>query len=201
MIYKHNKKEIFPVIRIKTMQTSLALVSSSKPATISHGDGEYNRGILNITIPPILLEGSNAVVRPKMRFIVYVSIDASGSMGETATRRGQAPQTKMDFVHSTVKNMIEYIASQQDENPHAEFYIAVVSFDSRASCAITPCLVTKENKDQLIEVVTNIRPGGGTNFEKCFQEVARLMSIEGDYVKPDGKYTCLASCVVVNPHF
>lgn len=189
MIYKHDKKEIFSSYQNqnqnKTMQTSLALVSSKKPTTIAHGDGEYNRGILNITIPSILVEGENAVVRQKMRFIMYVSIDASGSMGETATRRGQAPQTKMDFVHSTVKNMIEYIASQQDENPHAEFYIAVVSFDSRASCAITPCLVTKENKDQLIEVVTNIRPGGGTNFEKCFQEVARLMSVESEYVKPD----------------
>lgn len=167
------------------MQTSIALVSSKNPASTTHGDGQYNRGILNITIPPIVLEGADAVVRQRMRFIMYVSIDASGSMGETATRRGQAPQTKMDFVHSTVKNMIEYIASQGDENPHVEFYIAVVSFDSRASCAITPCLVTKENKDQLIEVVTNICPGGGTNFEKCFQEVARLMSVESEYVKPD----------------
>ena len=175
------------------MQTSFSLVSSNKPTQNQDApqEGEYNRGIFKITIPPISIEGEGGVgvgvgiVRQKMRFIVYASVDASGSMGDTATRHGQAPQTKMDFVHATIKNMIDYIASQEQENPHAEFYLAIVSFDSFASCVLLPCRVTTENKDQLIETVMNIRPSGGTNFEKCFKEVARLMATESDYVKPD----------------
>ncbi len=180
-----NRKTIYSTL-FKTMQTSLSLVSSKKPTTQGEAEAgeEYNRGIFKITIPPISVEGGG-VVRQKMRFIVYASVDASGSMGETATRRGQVEQTKMDFVHETIKNMIDYIASQEQENPHAEFYLSIVSFDSFASCVLLPCRVTSENKDQLIETVMNIRPSGGTNFERCFREIARLMAIESDYVKPD----------------
>jgi von Willebrand factor type A domain len=165
------------------MQTSFQLVSSKKPTSIAGETNEYNRGIFKIDIPALSYEGGS--VRQKMKFIMYVSVDASGSMEETATRRGQAVQSKMDFVHMTLTNMIDYIASQEEENPHAEFYIAIVSFDSSASCAILPCRVTRENKDQLIETVKNIRPHGGTNFQKCFQEIARLMSTESEYIKSD----------------
>ena len=167
------------------MQTSFQLVSSKKPTsdTSSATADEYNRGIFKIDIPTLSGEGGH--LRRKMRFIMYVSVDASGSMAETATRPGHAIQTKMDFVHMTLTNMIEYIASQEEENPHAEFYIAIVSFDSLASCALLPCRVTRENKDQLIETVNSIRPRGGTNFQRCFREIARLMSTEGEYVKTD----------------
>lgn len=171
------------------MQTSFSLISSKKPTAQEAGE-EYNRGIFKITIPPLPIsggedEGGLVVSRQKMRFIIYASVDASGSMGETATKQGQPLQTKMEFVHATIKNMIDYIASQQDENPHIEFYLTIVSFHSDASCVLLPCRVTKENKDSLIEIVMNIRPTGGTNFEKCFKEIARLMTVEGDYINPD----------------
>jgi hypothetical protein len=176
------------------MQTSFTLVSSKKPTTQEAGE-EYNRGIFKITIPSLSISAEpesqaeevqgGLVSRQKMRFIIYASVDASGSMGETATKQGQPIQTKMEFVHATIKNMIDYIASQQDENPHIEFYLTIVSFHSDASCVLLPSRVTKENKDNLIEIVMNIRPTGGTNFEKCFKEIARLMSVEGDYIQPD----------------
>ena len=167
------------------MQTSFQLVSSNKPTsdTPTSIADEYNRGIFKIDIPA--LSGEGDYLRRKMRFIMYVSVDASGSMGETATRPGHAAQTKMDFVHMTLTNMIDYIASQEEENPHAEFYISIVSFDSTASCDLLPCRVTRDNKDQLIETVKNITPRGGTNFQKCFREIARLMSTEGEYIKTD----------------
>lgn len=167
------------------MQTSFQLVSSKKPTSdaLTATMDEYNRGIFKIDIPALSGEGGH--LRRKMRFIMYVSVDASGSMEETATRPGHSIQTKMDFVHMTLTNMIEYIASQEEENPHAEFYIAIVSFDSSASCALLPCRVTRENKDQLIETVKSIRPRGGTNFQRCFREIARLMSTEGEYIKPE----------------
>jgi len=175
------------------MQTSINLLSDKKPTNETSETNEtgntndtlyrYNRGIFQIVIPPI--QGGVSTPRQKMRFIMYVSIDASGSMAETATRRGQTPQSKMQFVHMTMTNMIEYIASQEDENPHAEFYLAVVSFDSSTTCVLLPCRVTKENKDNLIQKVTSIMPRGGTNFQKCFQEIARIMSCEEQYIPSD----------------
>ena len=68
---------------------------------------EFNRGIFQIIIPAPALSGEVGS-RKRMRLVMYVSVDASGSMQETATRRGQAAQTKMDFVHMTLTNMIEY---------------------------------------------------------------------------------------------
>jgi hypothetical protein len=169
------------------MQTYINLLSNNKPANEAGETNDtlsqYNRGIFQIVIPAI--EGGVSTPRQKMRFIMYVSIDASGSMAETATKRGQTPQSKMQFVHMTMTNMIEYIASQEDENPHAEFYLAVVSFDSSATCVILPCRVTKENKETLIQRVTSIMPRGGTNFQKCFQEIARIMSSESQYIPCD----------------
>ena len=145
---------------------------------------DKERGILRIDVPPFP-SNDGISIRYKMRFIIYVSVDASGSMCETATKHVQPHQSKMDFVHMTLTNMIEYIASQEEENPHAEFYIAIVKFGSFASCSLLPCRVTKENKDLLIRTVLDIIPGGGTNFQKCFDQVAHLMSTEQDYIKPD----------------
>lgn len=169
------------------MQTSFELVSNTKPST---SVDEYNRGIFQINIPPFTVQNSEVdggciVARQKMRFIIYVSVDASGSMAEIATKRGQVAQSKMDFVHLTLTNMIEYIASQETENPHAEFYIAIVSFDSSAKCVLLTCRVTSENKDSIIQMITNINPGGGTNFQKCFKEIARLMSNESQHIEND----------------
>lgn len=170
------------------MKTSFQLASNSRPSAdqlASTDGGEFNRGIFQIVIPALSGEEGSLQTAKKMRFIMYVSVDASGSMGEKASKPGQPMQTKMEFVHITLTNMIEYIASQEEENPQAEFYIAIVSFDSFASCPLLPCRVTRENKDQLIQTVNGIAPRGGTNFEKCFQEIARLIVAECDYIKPD----------------
>ena len=170
------------------MQTSFQLASNNRPSAdhlASTDGGEFNRGIFQIVIPALSGEEGSLQPAKKMRFIMYVSVDASGSMCEKASKPGQPMQTKMEFVHITITNMIEYIASQEEENPQAEFYIAIVSFDSFASCPLLPCRVTRANKDQLIQTVNGITPRGGTNFEKCFKEIARLLSVENDYIKPD----------------
>ena len=90
------------------MQASFNLVSNIRVHPSSSGEseprvgGEFNRGIFQIVIPAPALSGEVGS-RKRMRLVMYVSVDASGSMQETATRRGQATQTKMDFVHMTLK--------------------------------------------------------------------------------------------------
>ena len=169
-----------------TMQNSIKLLSNVplQPSASPADEVAYTRGIFRITVPPFEQSQDSATLsRPRMRFIMYASIDASGSMGETATRRGQNSQTKMEFVHMTMTNMIEYIVSQEEENPHAEFYLSIVSFDSHANCVLQPCRVSKENKNQIIETITRIAPRGGTNFEKCFKEIANIMSSENSFIE------------------
>ena len=163
--------------------------SHSFTLSLSHAQSHHRAGgVLQIETQPFsATDGSS--VRNKMRFIIYVSVDASGSMNETATKRGQTHQSKMDFVHMTLTNMIEYIASQEDENPHAEFYIAIIKFDSSAECSILPCRVTKENKDHIIQTIMTISPSGGTNFQKCFEQVAHLMTTEPQYIQSDESIT------------
>ena len=187
--------ELLQIKTIVIMQTSIKLLSNGQASSTESSDpADYIRGIFRITVPPFEQVGDNGTQqapgsRPRMRFIMYASIDASGSMNEIASRRGQNNQTKMDFVHMTMKNMVEYIASQEDENPHAEFYLSIVSFNSRANCVLQPCRVSKENKDYIIETIANIKPTGGTNFEKCFQEIAKLMSYETDYILDEAQTT------------
>lgn len=168
------------------MQNSIKLLSNVplQPSSSPADEVAYNRGIFRITVPPFeQSQDSTMLPRPRMRFIMYASIDASGSMGETATRRGQNSQTKMQFVHMTMINMVEYIVSQEEENPHAEFYLSIVSFDSHASCVLPPCRVSKENKNQIMETIARIAPRGGTNFEKCFKEIANIMSRENSFIE------------------
>ena len=168
------------------MQNFIKLLSNGplQPSSSPADEVAYTRGIFRITVPPQSQSQDSAMLpRPRMRFIMYASIDASGSMGEIATRRGQNSQTKMQFVHMTMINMVEYIVSQEEENPHAEFYLSIVSFDSHASCVLLPCRVSKENKNQIIETITSITPRGGTNFEKCFKEIANIMSKENSFIK------------------
>jgi hypothetical protein len=106
-------------------------------------------------------------------------------MGENATRYQQSNQnTKMHFVHATLTNMVDTIISQQEEFSHVEFYLALVKFHSTATCVLHPMRVTLETKDQILQVISRITPLNGTNFEKCFKEMAHLISNEAQHISP-----------------
>jgi len=120
---------------------------------------------------------------------MYGSIDCSGSMAENAShcqsRQTQQQQnTKMHFVHATLNNMIDTIISQQEEFSHVEFYLALVQFHSSATCVLHPMRVTTESKDEILQVISSITPQSGTNFEKCFKEMALLISNESQHISP-----------------
>ena len=187
------------------MQTSIKFSTNQRPASGTEADTttavdvvSFNRGIIQINIPPFTDASSSqtptAVAsqsRQKIRVIMYGSIDCSGSMGENATRsqtqnRDQQSQqnTKMHFVHATLTNMVDTIISQQEEFSHVEFYLALVKFHSTATCVLHPMRVTPETKDEILQVISHIRPQAGTNFEKCFKEMAHLISNEAQHISP-----------------
>jgi hypothetical protein len=187
------------------MQTSIKFLTNERPASGTEADvtavdvASFNRGIIQINIPPFTDTSSSqtptAVApqsRQKIRVIMYGSIDCSGSMGENAShyqsRQHQNQQshqnTKMHFVHATLTNMIDTIISQQEEFSHVEFYLALVQFHSSATCVLRPQRVTPETKDEILQVISRIRPQAGTNFEKCFKEMAHLISNEAQHISP-----------------
>jgi hypothetical protein len=92
--------------------------------------------------------------------------------------------TKMHFVHATLNNMIDTIISQQEEFSHVEFYLALVQFHSSATCVLHPMRVTPDSKDEILQIISSITPQSGTNFEKCFKEMALLISNESQHISP-----------------
>ena len=170
------------------MQTSIKFFTNQRPVSAADSGSEavtpFNRGIIQVNIPPFT-DTPHLQSRQKIRVIMYASIDCSGSMGESASRCQQSQQnTKMDFVHATLKNMVDTIISQQEEFSHVEFYLALVRFHSSATCLLHPMRVTPDSKDEILEVISRIRPIGGTNFEKCFKEMALLLSNESQHISP-----------------
>lgn len=179
------------------MQTSIKFSTDQRPVSGTEADANavtpFNRGIIQVNIPPFT-DTLHLQSRQKIRVIMYASIDCSGSMGENAShyqsRQNQHqhhnPQqnTKMHFVHATLNNMVETIISQQEEFSHVEFYLALVQFHSNATCVLHPQRVTPESKDEILQVISQIRPLNGTNFEKCFKEMAHLISNESQHISP-----------------
>ena len=183
------------------MQTSIKFSTNQRPASAAASGTEadatavdvtpFNRGIIQINIPPFT-DTPHLQSRQKIRVIMYGSIDCSGSMGENAShyqsRQHQNQQshqnTKMHFVHATLNNMVDTIISQQEEFSHVEFYLALVQFHSSATCVLHPMRVTAESKDEILQVISQIRPLNGTNFEKCFKEMALLISNESQHISP-----------------
>jgi hypothetical protein len=184
------------------MQTSIKFFTNQRPESVSASETEasYNRGIIQINIPPFTDASSCSQTptaapsqsRQKIRVIMYGSIDCSGSMGEYAShyqsrqhhQSQQQKNTKMDFVHATLTNMVDTIISKQEEFSHVEFYLALVQFHSTATCVLHPMRVTPDSKDEILQVISRIRPLCGTNFEKCFKEMAHLISNESQHISP-----------------
>jgi hypothetical protein len=184
------------------MQSSIKFSTNQRPVSAAGSGTEadadatpavdvasFNRGIIQINIPPFTDSSSSLPPpRQKIRVIMYGSIDCSGSMDESATRcqshHQQQRTTKMDFVHATLKNMVDTIISQQEEFSHVEFYLALVQFHSSATCVLYPMRVTPDTKDEILRVISCIRPQGGTNFEKCFRVISHLISNESQHISP-----------------
>jgi hypothetical protein len=179
-----------PIPTSKMIHT-FKLIANKKPSTISDVDGEYNRGILRLNIPALVAASADAhISRQQIRVIMYCSIDSSGSMGDYAilghhNSASSGPKTKMDFVHATLTNMVDYIVDQTSEFPCVEFYLALVKFHSRATCVLLPTRVTSENRVALIQTIKEILPTGGTNFMKCFTEMSHLISNESTHIPQD----------------
>jgi hypothetical protein len=174
------------------MQTSfqvLAKNTSSVPRSEQNIDGiqsqantsEYNRGIFKIVVPSQVQPESHK----RMRVVMYISIDRSGSMAETANPHAQNQQSKIQFVVSTLNNMVEYIVSQHELFPNVEFYIALIMFDSTATCTLPLVRVSSDTKDHILQIISELTPRGGTNFMNCFREMSKHASAEQEHIEND----------------
>jgi hypothetical protein len=87
------------------------------------------------------------------------TVDCSGSMSD----RCNDNRTKMDHIIHTLINMIVYFA----ENIHLNVSITVFAFDDLIYQIIENIAVNKENLEELIEKVKQIRPKSMTDIEKA----------------------------------
>ena len=87
------------------------------------------------------------------------TVDCSGSMSDKCNDN----RTKMDHIIHTLINMIVYFA----ENIHLNVSITVFAFDDLIYQIIENIVVNKENLEELIEKVKQIRPKSMTDIEKA----------------------------------
>ena len=96
-------------------------------------------------------------------------IDISSSMSEIS---GRSNNSKMDYVKNTFTNMILFLA----EEPDAQIYLQVGTFNSKYANLIDTIRITQENHQDLIEKVQKIQPSTATNIEQTFTESAKIIS-------------------------
>jgi len=121
---------------------------------------DMNFGILNLKIVKTRMS--------KKPILFKFDIDASGSMAE----HGGKGISKIDYVKSTLANMILFLAEQT----HIQIYLQVGVFNSKYKNLIDTVLITPENHMELIEKVKNIIPCTGTNIEKTFTESTTIIN-------------------------
>jgi len=104
----------------------------------------------------------------KTPILFKFDIDISSSMSEIV-RKGIS---KIQYLKSTFKNMILFLAEQVD----SQIYIHVSIFNSKYTVLIDTVCITPENHLALIEKVENIYPCTSTNIEKTFTESSKIIT-------------------------
>jgi len=100
----------------------------------------------------------------KTPLFILFTIDKTGSMAEY----GGANRTcKMDYVKTTFKNMLNYLAKQ-----NIEIYIRVHSFNVRVDVDIENSRIAYDNLDELVSKIEDLQPESSTNIELALTNAA-----------------------------
>ena len=110
---------------------------------------------------------------PKLHTIDYIlNIDRSGSTMD------QCPdgKTKMEHMHFTINNMINYFLKLQKETTIKQ-YITILAFDHDVKIACHRAEINESFKtDQLPSILYDIYPRGSTNIELALTEAKKIIS-------------------------
>jgi len=98
-----------------------------------------------------------------------LDIDISGSMNDVE----EGNRTKIDFVKKTFVSICEFIAEQ----PTAVIYVKVNTFDDKYKTIIPVTRITLENRAELINIISKVKPDGSTNIEKTFTESGKSLEL------------------------
>ena len=99
---------------------------------------------------------------PHFKWINWVlNIDRSASMSDICPDR----KTKMDHIHHTIKNMIDYFIKLKNENENLTQYLTIISFDHEATLLCNNLLVNTELQETIATYFDSLTPRGSTNID------------------------------------
>ena len=94
--------------------------------------------------------------------LFHFQVDVSGSMSDT-TNDGR---TKMQLIIHTLTNMLHYFAENRNN-----IYVQVTGFDDKIHPYIEPVCVTTDNVNQLVAILSKMRPMNLTNIGMSIQKL------------------------------
>lgn len=103
--------------------------------------------------------------------LFHFQVDVSGSMSDT-TNDGR---TKMQLIIHTLTNMLHYFAENRNN-----IYVQVTGFDDKIHPYIEPVCVTTDNVNQLVAILSKMRPMNLTNIGMSIRKLCD--DIETDIV-------------------
>jgi uncharacterized protein YegL len=136
---------------------------------------------------------------------LHFTIDKSGSMNDIS-----AGTKKIDYVIQTLVNMVNYFAKLEKE-----IYIQVNAFNDNVNTLVDCIQITKDNVNEIINKIRDIKPDGSTNIEKALKsanevivnyyeksphhEIGHIFMTDGD--PTDGSTSHSILCSYVNESF
>jgi hypothetical protein len=129
------------------------------PLEIFNEGGEEKFGIISLQ-----LEKIEIIKNP---IFILFSIDNTASMSETC-KRGFS---KLHYLKQTFKNMIEFLATIEN----AEIYIKVHSFNRMVNVIVDNIRIMKENIDDIISKIMNLKAESVTAIDNAFNEARESM--------------------------
>jgi uncharacterized protein YegL len=101
----------------------------------------------------------------KQPTLLHFTIDKSGSMNDCSSGT-----KKIEYVIQTFVNMVNYFA-----NLEKEIYIQVNTFCDNVNTLVDCVQITKENVNEIINKICNIKPDGSTNIEAALKNANKVM--------------------------
>jgi hypothetical protein len=118
-------------------------------------------GILN-------LDAESSPITDSTQEFIFV-IDNSASMSDLC----KDGETKIQHIQHTLINMVDYLC---DSVNGLQVYVSIFIFNDRFEISVDRVLISKDNKNIIIQKIENIRPNGTTNIEKALTEVSKYIN-------------------------